>query len=258
MKFRRALLFCTVLVLVAGPLALCFSQESGPRKEARVTLVLPVAVLERKGEKETIRILPNMIVKEGDKITTMKGSRVEITFPGSTVLRVDENTSILIEGLKAGKVKTRILPSLAGKDKAKVWGKIYKKEEGKGLEVRTPIALTGVEGTVFRIDLLSDSMTTVKVYTGSVKVVPSRVMPEGEDTAETGYKVTSPRQVSGPRQVPGPREVTLNEYTVILSALEEVTLHGGNINEKPVPRKFDLTADSLDVWVKWNLERDAR
>jgi hypothetical protein len=96
------------------------------------------------------------------------------------------------------------------------------------------------------MNILEDSSTVVKVYSGEVTVQkPVR----GPDRAE------APHPVQGPHPVSGPRKISMEEWTYIVRAMQQIVVRPDGTAEKPVV--FSVEADS-NKWVRWNQERDAK
>ena len=117
------------------------------------------------------------------------------------------------------------------------------------VEVKTVNAVAGVRGTVYRVNVEDDNSAMVKVYDGSVNVSGIQKEP-----AKPSDQFTPPVPVEGPRQVPPPyHEVTMEEWTVIVKAMQQVTISPQGVASKP--QDFTPQQD-MDDWVKWNQERD--
>lgn len=86
----------------------------------------------------------------------------------------------------------------------------------------------------------------VKVYDGI----------HGQSTAgriKADRRVTAPHPV-GPHEVPPPiHEVSMEEWTVIVKAMQQISISPQGVASKP--QDFDPKADA-DDWARWNRERD--
>jgi hypothetical protein len=132
----------------------------------------------------------------------------------------------------------------------KLWAKVKKlSTSNSSVEVRTSNAVAGVRGTVYRVNVDNDKSALVKVYDGSVYVAnPPR------DASKPADKAILPHEVSGPHEVPPPvHEVSMEEWTVIVKAMQQISISSQGVASKP--QDFDPKADT-DDWVRWNQERD--
>jgi hypothetical protein len=88
----------------------------------------------------TIAPTIGMELKDIDTVIVKDSSKAEILYPDSTVLYLDENTSINTSGEK----KRTVFLSFG-----RIWAKVKKLVKGESLEVTTPISISGITGTVF-------------------------------------------------------------------------------------------------------------
>jgi hypothetical protein len=133
----------------------------------------------------------------------------------------------------------------------KLWAKVKKlATPDSAVIVETSNAVAGVRGTTYRVNVEADTSALVKVYDGTVYVAN----PPKEAAGRSAVQVSKPTEVPGPREVPPPyREVSLEEWTVIVKAMQQVSISPQGVPTKP--QDFDPKADA-DDWVKWNQERD--
>ncbi len=181
-------------------------------------------------------------LKKESEIKTGIESRAELVTDNNSVLRVGENSHYLIEQLKSGDSRDKTEGKLF---KGRLWAKI-KKVTGKESEfnTRTTTAVAAVRGTVFRMDVLQDSLTELYVYNGTVEVGgPSWAPDHGK-----------PRKWSAPKQVEGPKEVDMEEWTEIVKAQQRLVIGPKGVVSK---EEFDLEEDKTEDWVAFNLERDS-
>ena len=64
-------------------------------------------------------------------------------------------------------------------------------------------------------------------------------------------------QISAPTPVEGPHPVTLEEFTVLVAAMQEVVFTRENLHSHQQTRSFDPAEDRKDDWVVWNQRLDA-
>jgi hypothetical protein len=81
-----------------------------------------------------------MELKDIDTVIVKDSSKAEILYPDSTVLYLDENTSLNTSGEK----KRSIFMSFG-----RIWAKVKKLVKGESLEVVTPVSVSGITGTEF-------------------------------------------------------------------------------------------------------------
>lgn len=72
---------------------------------------------------------------------------------------------------------------------------------------------------------------------------------------EPPEKVMKPSTIAGPYPVPGPRTVSMEEWTYIVRALQQIVIRPDGRALKP--EGFDLAKDDLIEWVRWNKRIDA-
>lgn len=187
-------------------------------------------------------------VKEGEWLKTETESRCELTIVDGTVIRIDENTNLQIEGLEAEgdpiiKVKLNV-------PIGRIWTNVKKLSKGSKFKVKNPVVVAGVRGTVYSMDVLPDSSARIKVYKGKVAVSNEPLKKRMEQKQGFG-KV---KQVPGPHQVQGPHKVTLEQWFVIVKAQQEMWISKtGKYSVKSFSIKKDIEKNE---WVKWNTERD--
>ena len=109
-----------------------------------------------------------------------------------------------------------------------------------------PTAIAGVHGTVYQSTVNSDKSAEVKVYDGEVAV--SGVQPPTKAPAPG-----KPQEVKGPHEIAGPKEVSMEEWTYILKALQQINIRPDGSATKPF--RFSIEED-LNDWVRWNQQLD--
>jgi len=187
-------------------------------------------------------------VKEGEWLKTEVESRCELTIIDGTVVRIDENTNLQIEGLEVEgdpiiKVKLKV-------PIGRIWTNVKKLSKGSHFKVKNPVVVAGVRGTVYSMDVLPDSSARIKVYKGKVAVSNEPLKSRMEQKQGMG-KV---KEVPGPHQVAGPHKVNLEQWLVIVKAQQEMWINKvGKYRVKSFSIKKDMEKDE---WVKWNMERD--
>uniref|UniRef100_A0A7C4UD26 FecR protein domain-containing protein n=1 Tax=candidate division WOR-3 bacterium TaxID=2052148 RepID=A0A7C4UD26_UNCW3 len=189
-------------------------------------------------------------VVEGEWFKTGFDSKAELSLIDGSILRIAENSYLEIEGLEgSGNPYIRFRATLKN---GRVWAKLKKLTKKSVFSIKNPIVVAGARGTEFRIDMLPDTSTRIRVYTGEISVKNEPLIQRQKQ--EQG-KLEKPHQVPGPHRVEGPKEVTMEEWFVIVKAQQELWISKtGKYNVKD----FSLAEDTLDEWVKWNRERDKK
>jgi hypothetical protein len=241
------LLFFRVLPVAAGEIP-----GAASRSTAVVTAVQGTALLYTQG------IDSARVIKQGDRlgrkheVRVGERSRIEIRFPDGTVMRLSEKSRLSMNQVQINK-KTGSKNLNVSLWVGKLWANVKKLvTPDSAVEVKTGNAVAGVRGTVYRVNVEEDKSALIKVYDGSVYVSnPSR-----DQAGLPASPVLAPVPVSGPHEVPPPmHEVTMEEWHVIVKALQEVAISADGVASQP--QEFDPKADA-DDWVVWNQERDQK
>jgi len=188
-------------------------------------------------------------VRKDQEVRVAEKSRIELRFPDGTVMRLSEKSRLKMSELAFNK-QTQGKNVKVDLSVGKLWAKVKKlATPDSSVEVKTSNAVAGVRGTVYRVNVDEDKSALVKVYDGEVYVAN---LPR--DATKPGDKVTEPHSVAGPHEVPPPmHEVSMEEWTVIVKAMQQISISPQGVASKP--QDFDPKSDA-DDWVKWNQERD--
>lgn len=184
-----------------------------------------------------------------DQVRTDPESSLEIAWENGGLLRIAEASVMTISGpadsLSEAAPGTTLL-------KGRIWANMKKiASTERKFGISTPTAVAAIRGTVFRVDAGVDSSTDVLVYEGKVAVGP------GEALQKAGVRPpdsSGRREMEGPGEVEGPKEVTLQEWVTIVAGQQIRVERTGTFKTW----QFDASSDSLDAWVKSNLERDKK
>jgi hypothetical protein len=233
-------------VLIAG---FSVTTASAADSAAVVTRLDGSASVFAKGAKVGTPLKKNDKIMKGQEVKVGERSRIELKYPDGTVMRFAERSVIKMDDItydsKTQNKKVRV--DLGG---GKLWANVKKLATADSrVEVKTVNAVAGVRGTVYRVNVDEDNSAMVKVYDGSVNVtgVP-------KEAAKTSGQFTPPVPVDGPREVPPPyHEVSMEEWTVIVKAMQQISISPQGVASKP--QDFTPQQD-MDDWVKWNQERD--
>jgi hypothetical protein len=193
-------------------------------------------------------------VKDGQYVKTEAGSKVEITLPDGSALRLGDNTLFQLEASKPKKDKGSSFSVLLGK----TWAKV-KSVSGQGnFEVKTKTAVAGVRGTVFSVLAQQDTATTVKVFEGEVAVNNKPSKERAGGVAEGDKKEAAAGAKKGERvQIAGPKEVSKKQWEEMIAKAMQMIKIAAN-GEMSEPLAFDLDVEKKDEWTAWNLDRDAQ
>jgi hypothetical protein len=218
---------------------------------AEVTLIEGTAELIKKG---MIKVQPLMLgdyIAHGDRITTKKGSRIELKLPDNSLIRFDEFTTfeiVCVEFDKKAKQRNINVSMVLGK----TWANVSKIFGQRGrFAVSTKTAIAGVRGTIYRVNVEKDNSVLVKVYWGEVGV-SSAPKP---DTASQPQQIMKPTKVLGPHPVAGPHAVSMEEWTYIVKSMQQIIVLPDGTPTKPMPF---LAIEDINDWVRWNQERDKK
>jgi len=238
-----ALLVCPDAALAKRPMAVKIG-----RGEAKVTALQGTAKAASEGGKWRSLKVGN-VLKGGDQVTTGADSRLEVTLPDNSFLRFAENASFKIVQIDmsadAGTRNARVNVALG-----KTWANVSKTFGVKpGIEVACENAVTGVRGTIYRMNVNDDQSALVRVYEGEVAVSGG-----GKPMEQPVPGMGPPEKISGPVSVPGPRKVTMEEWVEIVRAMQQISVSATGVPGKPRP--FTAEEDKED-WVDWNKQRDA-
>lgn len=189
-------------------------------------------------------------IKKEQEIKVAEQSRIELRFPDGTVMRLSERSRVKMSELSFNK-KTDDKNVKVDLSVGRLWANVRKLTTPKSsVEVKTSNAVAGVRGTIYRVNVEEDKSALVKVYDGAVYVANPPRDAAGKPAAE----VSKPTEVPGPHEVPPPyHEVSMEEWTVIVQAMQQITISPQGVASKP--EEFDAKSDA-DDWVKWNQERD--
>lgn len=210
------------------PLLLSLAALAAAKESAKVSYLVGKVDAHRGGKVFPVRV--SMDCQSGDTLVSSLASRLEIRYPDNTLLRLDENSRLILTDRKPGRPEPTLLSG-------KTWANVKKiGQGGTGFGVRTPTAVAAVRGTVFRVNA-EDSASSVRLYEGKVDVGSSRTDSVARSRGE----------------VAGPKEVSLDEWVRLLRG-EEVTFRRDGSWARA---KFDVMGDLKDPWVRFNAERDS-
>jgi hypothetical protein len=113
----------------------------------------------------------NTIVNPGDQIRTTAGAEAVVTLENMAVNGLGADTEYTLKSLEVNP-ETKSVQVSVEIPQGKLWSEVgHLKTEDSNYVVETPAAVTGVRGTVFRVEVEKDTSTTnVSVLSGEVAV----------------------------------------------------------------------------------------
>jgi phage tail protein X len=197
---------------------------------------------------------PNQILYGKDEIKVFAKSRAELILDNQSVMRLSENTVLTLHQLEEDPVSQKETTRM-GVSFGKLWTRATKLfNPASRLEVRTPTAIAGVQGTTYQVSVMDERSTTIQVFEGAVKVYnpfpPPQPSPPGPTTPSG-----APQEVRGPVEVPGPTAVSREEWTqIVLRQFQQITVTDRDISR---PISFNINQERQNEWIRWNEERDS-
>ncbi len=140
--------------------------------------------------------LENPQLFEGDTIATKEDGRVDILLDDGSVIRLRENTNLVLKEKKPGKGKSRLQVLLG-----RIWAKVTQQENQ--LEIETPSAVAAIKGTAVEIIVILNGDSTLIVWDGWVKFF--------NDLGEVLVKASQESQASKGAAPGAPVNVDLNK-----------------------------------------------
>lgn len=180
MKRISAIYAYTVFALLffAGVLATTAIAQG----DLKVTVVRQAGKVEAKfsGNKDWTASKPDMVLTPGDLMRTLKGGKVQLLFPGKTVILIKENSLLDIKALA---------PDGGGKVKAIAGDFLFNLERalspGSTFEVESPGALAVVRGTIWAQFIGVDGSLYLIAFDNDVEVTSGGktiIVPAGFET----------------------------------------------------------------------------
>jgi len=245
---RKLLLLLVLFCLASGPAearrAAILAIGTG---EATVSLLTGGAEVQEKAQGAWSGLKIKDRLEEGDRVRTGTGARMELLLPDNSRVRFSGDSEFnVVRMVGGGQATSRDVKVHVALGKA--WSNVTQTLGVKGsFEMSCDRAVTGVRGTVYRMNVGKDRSALIRVYDGAVYVTG------GGKALEKPKPVGPPTKIDGPKPIPGPHKVTMEEWTVILKSMQQVRIGADGIPEKP--REF-TEAEDRDEWVEWNQARD--
>jgi hypothetical protein len=176
----------------------------------------------------------NDSIAKNDRLEVEGNSRLELRLPDGGYLRLSENARLTLQRLQFEKL-TGSLYLQALLDNGKLWAKIKKRAPSDSwVEVITRTGRIAAKDTVCSVAAEEDASTTINVYEGAVlSVSAAREAPQTVDQAGALAEV---------------QPVSVQPLQQVAVSAQEGVLQ---------PQAFDPKA-TINDWIRWNLQRDAR
>jgi len=243
---KKRSLFLFAAIMLAG-----FSSIRGAQKVAKVSVIEGKARILRDSAENWRDARPGMPLLIGDEIYSEEESFVEIRYEIGTIVRLNENTKIILEHADAESIRTK--HSLGN-----IWvnmKKLTKRE--KKFDMASPTAIASIRGTAYHMTTRADSSTDVEVFDGKVAVGPSKKLQQKiqqqKQTSPPG-EPGEPVEVPGPEEVPGPYEVSLDQWMSIVAGQRITVRADGKFSKE----KFELKKALGDLFIQKNQELDKK
>jgi len=245
MKLSKGFLIVAATLIMA---ALFFSLVAPAATDAaRVTYLTGNAAKSKAKTGPWANIKTNSIVTAGYYIKTGASTRVELTMPDNSKIRIAPNSILFLSSARfrngtrnydanivAGTVYTRTRPSSNKNDK---------------FIVRTNGAVAGARGTAFDTILMPDGATQVKCFEGKVWV--SNWADYAQRFLREEQHIPTEGSLEAP-VVPGPDVVTEEEWVKIVGAMMTITVGADGKVQDPQ----QISSSDVDDWEDWNRKRD--
>ncbi len=183
----------------------------------------------------------------GYEVQTGSKTRLELLMPDYSVIRFANNSHFKILQIETGdenKPRNVKVHMAIGRSWANLSRAVGKKGQ---FDLSCENAVAGVRGTIYRMNVWEDKSALVRVYDGEVSISG------GGKEEERKPVMGPPQKISGPKAIPGPKKVSMEEWTVIIQAMQQIQI--GADGTAYEPREFTDQEDSNE-WVKWNKSQD--
>lgn len=252
-KQKKFLIFTTILILFSCAI-FYLNKIVSAAGTAKLSICSGSCSVKKKGTSAYKPAAAGTPLSAGDAVKTGAKTKAEVKFPDGSVIRMADNTSVVIKNFSINDVaKTK--STSVNTNVGNVWAKIKKSNYKTDFKTKTPTAIAGVRSTVYRLVIDEDGSTTVKVYDGNVEVktwldAVNKTIQKGIKEKKQGEK----KQVNGPKEIKGPKEISMEEWTKVVQKNQQIIIGVGKAPEDP--SDFDPEADAKDPWVQWNKELD--
>jgi ferric-dicitrate binding protein FerR (iron transport regulator) len=215
--------------------------------EAKVSMLQGSAEVLRSGKTTWAPLRINASLRGGDEVKTGPKTRLAFVMADFTTVRFADNSHFRMLQIEAGN-ENRERHVKMFMHIGRGWANLSRATGRKGqFNIACDNAVAGVRGTIYHMNVEGDKSVLVRVYDGQVAV-------SGGGTEEARKTVLEPPvKISGPKPISGPKKVTMDEWTVIIKAMQQIRVASDGMAGKP--RDFTEQEDA-DEWVVWNKSQD--
>lgn len=150
-------------------------------------------------------LLKNDVLLPGETVATGRNGYAHLIFPDNRFTRVESDSAMTLTYLI--RLKDQALKAEFFLEKGRIVHSVRQKlKEAENFDTRTPLALTGVRGTEFRLKITDEKTNLVETLSGVVKVTAKgaeTALPTGQ-----GLRVATSGQSESPRVLPAAPDST--------------------------------------------------
>jgi hypothetical protein len=216
----------------------------GTQSVSKIQLIQGNATVTRGVAGKSINAKVGTALNIGDTVRSYEESLVEIAFNNGEIVRLDENTILIIVQADSQKAASS-LPI------GRVWVNMKKIISHRAFDVTTPTAVAAIRGTIYAMEAGEDRSVDLSVYDGKVDVGPSEHLKQKfVNRKSNNAPVSEPVEVPGPGEIQGPHEVTLEQWKTIVAGINiKIAPEGAFVLSK-------LEKDTNDKFISQNLALD--
>lgn len=257
MNPRRLSIYTSIGIVIAlGGFRLVMGNDTSTadavKDEAKgiVTFVEGSTKKQKVGTSDWVDATHNTEVTSGERVKTMRRSRVELELAQLDVIRLAPMTTVAINKLyeeSQDNVVETDLEIVAGD----IWAEVASVDEGATFSIKSAIAGAAIRGTVLRISVNEDNSTELRVYKGEVALTNS----VGKKAYEQkGTHKKGPTKIAGPKRIAGPHKVSMEEWVHLIKQMQKIRISPQG--KVVYSQQFsDDDADEQESWVQWNRKR---
>ena len=224
----------TILMMIAALLAVlsCKKQEEGHAIVVNAA-VGEVKILSAKGD-----IMPKAgdSVAQGDTVITGKASMIDLVYFDKGIIRISENSNIIIETLISDSEKDN---ARFGMEKGKIIVTISRLRKNSTFEVKSSTSVAAIRGTTLMVTA-DEKSSRVDVLKGKVNVTPVKegnVMPDSAKVVEMNQAVNLDVQTVN--------EISANKKTVEVTVITKEEIKAIQEEIKSMPQSQNVNAEVI-------------